>query len=73
MFDTHTDAGLIAVITAFDRQALPMHRRFDGDDDALREAMTIAGHRQMAANMALIAGLAMREALTRGLTIPVSN
>lgn len=31
------DQEIIALVTAFDRQGLPLNRRFEGDDDILRD------------------------------------
>lgn len=73
MFEQTTDDELIDVIRCHDRQGLPLERRFEGDDAALREATIGAGVNDVIANMTIVAVMAMREALVRGLTITRPN
>jgi len=73
VFTNMTDDALVAVVQSMDRQGLPLSRRFEGDDQPLREVMVVLGFRAEVGFMDLIAGMAMREALTRGLTIPAIN
>jgi len=73
MFTQLKDEEIREIILAHDRQSMPLTRRFDGDDQAIRDAMEALGHPPLIANMVLVAGLAMREALARGITISRPN
>lgn len=73
MFNQLQDNELREIIIAFDRQGLPLSRRDEGDDLALRNATEALGHKTLIANMTLVAGLAMREALARGITVHRGN
>ncbi len=75
MIDTKalTDDEIVGIITAFDRQGLPLERRFDGDDQILRDFVTKHNIRQLAANFAVVLCVILREATIRGITIPPVN
>jgi hypothetical protein len=68
-----SDEEIIALVTCFDRQGLPLERRFQGDDDILREFVNQHGVNQLAANFAIVLCVLLREATIRGLTIPPVN
>lgn len=67
------DQDIISLVTAFDRQGLPLNRRFEGDDDVLRHFMKKHEINHLAANVAVILCILLREATIRGLVIPPVN
>jgi hypothetical protein len=75
MIDTKalTDDDIIGIVTAFDRQGLPLDRRFEGDDQQLRDFVNKHNIDQLAANFAVVLCVILREATIRGLIIPPVN
>lgn len=73
IIESKTDIQLIELIKSADRLALPMSRRFEGDDDDIVALMTEMGLTQGLVHKLLIQTLVMREALARGLHIPRGN
>jgi hypothetical protein len=67
------DQDIIALVTAFDRQGLPLDRRFEGDDDILRNFMKNHEISHFAANVAIVLCVLLREATIRGLVISQVN
>lgn len=67
------DQEIIALVTAFDRQGLPLNRRFEGDDDILRDFTKKHEINHHAANVAIVLCVLLREATIRGLVIPPVN
>ena len=68
-----SDDQIVALVTCFDRQGLPLERRFEGDDDILREFVDRHSINQHVANFAIVLCVLLREATIRGLTIPPVN
>ena len=68
-----TNTQILNIVSAFDRQMLPLNRRFEGDDEALRLIMQEQGIQPHVANMALVMVPILREAVARGITIPKLN
>lgn len=68
-----TDEQIVSLVTAFDRQGLPLNRRFEGDDDALRVFVKDHGIKDFAANFAIVLCVILREATIRGIIIPPIN
>lgn len=64
---------LIEIVQSFDRQGLPLERRFKGDDQAIRDLMCAHQIQPLAANIAIVLTVILREATIRGLTIPTVN
>ena len=64
---------LIEIVQSFDRQGLPLERRFKGDDQAIRDLMCAYQIQPLAANIAIVLTVILREATIRGLTIPTVN
>jgi hypothetical protein len=75
MIDTKafTDEQLVELVHSFDRQGLPLSRRFDGDDRAIRDLMEKHKILPVVANVALVMTVLLREATIRGLVIPPVN
>jgi hypothetical protein len=68
-----TDSELVSIVQAFDRQGLPIHRRFEGDDQILRDFLSRYQINHYAANFAVVLCVLLREATIRGLKIPPVN
>jgi hypothetical protein len=68
-----TDDQIVNLITAFDRQGLPLNRRFEGDDEILRSFVKNHGINDFSINFAVVLCVILREATIRGLTIPPVN
>lgn len=68
-----SDDELRRVVTALDRVGRPLDQRFEGDDTPIVELMAKMGLSQNIVDKHLIAGLAMRECLHRGIHIPHGN
>ena len=68
-----SDEQIVNLVMSFDRQGLPLNRRFEGDDDVLREFVKDHGINDFAANFAIVLCVILREATLRGLTIPTVN
>jgi hypothetical protein len=68
-----TDDQIVNLITAFDRQGLPLNRRFEGDDEMLRAFVKDHDINGLAVNFAVVLCVILREATIRGLTIPPVN
>ena len=71
--ETLSDEQIVNLVMAFDRQGLPLNRRFEGDDDVLREFVKEHGINDFVANFAIVLCVILREATLRGLTIPSVN
>ena len=70
---TMTDDQIVDVIAAMDRQSLPLDRRMDGDDIAIRDLVDRLGVKQGAAHMYMITGAVLREAVHRGIIVNRGN
>lgn len=68
-----SDEEIVSLVTAFDRQGLPLERKFPGDDEILRDFMKKYEINHFAANFAVVLCVLLREATIRGLTIPPVN
>jgi hypothetical protein len=68
-----SDEQLIELVQAFDRQGLPLSRRFEGDDQILRDFLTKHSINNYAANIAIVLCVILREATIRGLVISQVN
>ena len=68
-----TDQELVELVLSFDRQGLPLDRRFDGDDRAIRDLMKQLSIAPLAANVLMVMSVLLREATIRGLKIPPIN
>ena len=68
-----SDEQLLNIISAHDRLALPLARRFEGDDAPIVDFMTEIGLKQDVVSKLLACTLVMREAISRGLALPEGN
>lgn len=68
-----SDDQIISLVSAFDRQGLPLSRRFEGDDEVLREFCRDHDINGLVANFSVVLCVVLREATIRGLTIPPVN
>lgn len=68
-----SDEELLGAIGALDRQGLPIDRRFEGDDDLIRDLCDVLGVANLVVNIQLVGALVLREAVARGLQLPRSN
>ena len=68
-----SDDQIVSLVSAFDRQGLPLSRRFEGDDEVLREFFRDHGINGHASNFSVVLCAVLREATIRGLTIPSVN
>jgi N-acetylglutamate synthase-like GNAT family acetyltransferase len=68
-----TDTQIVEIVQSFDRQGLPLARRFEGDDQALRDFVIRHEIKDVIANMAVVMVIILREAAIRGLIIPPVN
>ena len=67
------DMSLIQLIKSADCMDLPMERRFEGDTDAIDAFMQENRFKQTVVDKLLIKGALAREALHRGIQIPMYN
>jgi hypothetical protein len=70
---TMSDDMVVDLIRSFDRQGLPLNRRFEGDDEILRSFVKDHGINYFSVNFAVFLCVILREATIRGLTIPPVN
>lgn len=68
-----TDQQITEVILAMDRQTLPLNRRMDGDDLAIRELVDKLKVKQGTTHMYMVTGAVLREAAHRGIKVPRGN
>lgn len=68
-----SDAEIVEIVMAFDRQSLPLERRMEGDDDAIRTLSNRLGVEPLSVNMVLLVSCVLREAVHRGLNIQKGN
>ena len=68
-----TDDELIAIVRCLDRISAPLADRFDGDDEDIVILMKEMGLKQTIVDKLLIAGLVLRECVSRGIKIGNPN